>query len=485
MAKGEKKHITKYTFAIIPFRFQQDLMDEDHTIREMGFWKGSDVAYNKLYSHATQFLDKSSSMWGAEEYRFDFSKGRNVTISNKCLYEANYMVKGIQHTTLMSIAKIKLFMFETKIGFIAINIDFGDDIEFDEMCAACSALKTLRETAHGSDDFYLDIKSVDAKEEHSINLRDVIKQILPSDCYLSFERKAKSSPSAIMLSSYLFDGEISEEDAAYYLQALKRAQTKEHNNVVTKERMMRPFKNMYWGFSSQGVANINYLGDYAGEDDFYLKFHNSVSKEYLLMTILLLHQEYTLLDYCQCLSQVDTDNTLEKRLEMMYEFKMKYVTSTISHLENYREFFHKLRETLDIDEMLEEVEMKLQAMHSHISQLRLAEQLAIDKENARRQKEMDDLQKKYMKEEEDRKERINAVVTVLSIALSMFGIASLVGDSVQAINILGIGRFLLFVFVVILVLVAAITAAYFAFPLLKEKARKSFEKFHENRTEDE
>ncbi len=476
--------MTKYTFAIVPFRFQHDLKDMGHSVREMGFWKESNVSYNRLYSHATHILDKNSAMWGAEEYLFDFAKARrsdDVIVRNKCTYVADYMVKGIKHSTPLLINKIKLFLFETKIGFAVINIDFTANISFDEMCAACSALKILRKSNSDSGDYYLNIKSVTENEEHSLNLHSMLERILPSCCSLSFERNSKSDPSAIMLSSFLFEGELTDDEAASCLQVLKRAQTKEHNNVTSKASMIHPFQNMYWDFSPQGVANINYIGDYSGKDSFFNRFSSNVEKEYLYMTILLLHQEYTLLDYCQCLSQVDADSNLEERLEMMYEFKMKYITSAISHLENYRDFFHRLRAALDIDEMLEEVEMKLQAMHSHISQIQMAEQLAIDKENARRQQEMDDLQKKYMDEEEERKERINTVITLLSVVLSMFSIAALVSDSVQAISILGGGRFILYVFLVVLALAAIIIAVYFAFPILKG----IFVKSHKDKTRDD
>jgi len=315
------------------------------------------------------------------------------------------------------------------------------------------------------------------EKSHSVNLREVLSRILPPDCTVSFERATKSDPSAVMLSSFLLKNELTDAEAVGYLQSLKRAQSKEYNNVASTEYLLHPFKNIYWDFSPQGIANINYSEGYSGQDDFLVKYHNHVGKEYLLMTLLLLHQEYTLIDYCQCLSQLDADDTIDKRMETMYGFKMKYVTSTISHLENYRKFFNLFRNTLNIDDLLAEVEMKLQSMYAHISQARMEEQLAIEKENAQRQEEMNALRKKYMDEENERKERISATVSALSVVLALFGVVSVISDGIQAVNTLGVGKSLLATAIILLAVAIVIVATFILFPIVAKKLKAHIDNF--------
>ena len=188
------------------------------------------------------------------------------------------------------------------------------------------------------------------------------------------------------------------------MECLKRSQGSSFGAFEDEnKKYIRPFKNMAWAFSTQGIANINYNDPAVGNIKFLQTFYKNVKREYLLMALIILNQEFVLLDYCQKFtSSVDDIPSIEE-LNRLYNFKIYGTLTTVSHLEHYRTFYSHYSDELGIQAILDEVNTKQNAIY-------LSNKNKIAEEKAKRDK------------------RINRFTKVLSIILSIFGITGLINN---------------------------------------------------------
>jgi len=408
---------TKFTFAIIPFKFSCDFIDFGRNALASGMWHEEASDYSRMYKHIHISVDPDNPNRSILEYKAVLSPEKSAELGFAVSDTVRYILTGKNqigevYTETVLIPEIKMSIFETKIGFLSCNFVFDEDIDFESLCELTCLIKKMRFSRDNQKNKSLTMRH--EGRETCINLLEIIQKMvnhtsgndhntIPAADFFFERSDVKNRVSAFMLSSYLFDGEIDEDEAAKYLKPLKRAQSKAHEVRFTREyekpRILRPFKNMFWGFSSQGAANINYVTGEMSNEAFIRSLYQTIKREYLFMTVFLLNQAYTLIDYCQAFSTVADRAVSEEEMQRMHNFRLRHVYNTTSNLEHYREFYRRLRESLAIDNLMEEVEGKQASLY--------------------RQKE--DLRNEQLKAIEN---KIFAVTTIFTVLLGVLGIIS-------------------------------------------------------------
>lgn len=437
---------TKSTFAIIPFKFKGDFKVYGQRAVESGIWQEKVSDYSRMYKHVHISASPQNPHRSILEYSVSLSPeksaelGFNVSETDKYIFSGRNQI-GDSYTEALLVPEIKMFIFETNIGFFTCKFVFEEDIDFEPMCELTCLIKKMRFSEDNQKNKSLTMRR--EGEERYINLLKIIQYLVNDEelmpgADLFFERSdVRKRVSAFMLSSFLFEKELDEDQAASYLRPLKRAQSKAHEVRFSREyekpKILRPFKNMFWGFSSQGAANINYVVDGISNEKFIRSLNDTVQREYLFMTVFLLNQAYTLMDYCQAFSTIADRAVSEEELTRMHNFRLRHVYNTISNLEHYREYYRRLRDALAIDSLLEEVDSKQASLY--------------------RQKE--ELRNQHLKKIEDRIVAITAIVTVI---LGVQGIISNMNSGYFLLEVIGWKQFLL--------LFAAITGTFAVFILL-------------------
>ncbi len=403
----EKTRIFKYTFMIIPFKFKGEIKNLD--IINSNYFKPCDhnrIQYDRLYKHVADSVAENN----ADRTIIDFWVNRDLMFTDLFRKTLKFKVLTENKKTFITEGYLKdifLYCFENGIGFIVLNFVFDENIDINSMCEILNKLKKIkRERDNSKLDILLNKKSID--------LFTIIEQVadkLDVKYDLFFQHSNKEYVSATMLNSFTYFNPIKddekeklEEDIIHQLECLKRSQGNSYGTLETDEKKyIRPFKNMSWAFSTQGIANINYNDPDVGNIKFLTTFYKNVKREYLLMTLIVLNQEFMLLDYCQKFtSSIDEIPSVEE-LNRLYNFKIHGTFTTVSHLEHYRAFYSHYSDELGIDKILEEVNTKQNAIY-------LSNKNRIAEEKAKRDK------------------NINRFTKVLSVILSIFGITGLINN---------------------------------------------------------
>ena len=295
----------KYTFMIIPFCLEEGELFEEKKVTDSGFFCSIDhnnIKYERLYKHIV------NNVIGEKNIRrtiFDFDIDMQKFLPNmadKLLRfsiikdgEEKYMVRGLLKNVLM-------YYFLDGCGFIVLHFIYEENTPLEQLAEVLNCLKKFdREKA------CFKVKVENREEFEIASLLEEIKKKIGLKIQLFFQHSSRGYVSSVMLNSFLLEGEdVNEQYIQYALDCLKRSQGRSYGTTDNLKYEIHPFKGMYWAFSTQGIANINYVSPEASNKKFYLSFHDNVRQEYLLMTLILLNQEYTLLEFCQKFALVDS-----------------------------------------------------------------------------------------------------------------------------------------------------------------------------------
>jgi hypothetical protein len=174
---------------------------------------------------------------------------------------------------------------------------------------------------------------------------------------------------------------------------------------VKVDDILRPFDNIMWSLSSEGVSNIVYTLD----NEQAMKFFNDTFKtkretNYYFMYILGLLQKYSLLYFTIRSTQVLYQSSIysgaeltkeerDKELKRTREFYSETLKFTVhgyyeqvSYHSHYNEIYVQLIKALRIPEMQQELSPKAEAFHQVIESL-VFEQEMKEKESAKEEKE--------------------------------------------------------------------------------------------------
>ena len=434
----------KYTFMVIPFKFKGNINSD--LIIEKSYFKSCDhnrIQYDRLYKHVADSITENNP----DRTIYDFWVDRDVKFPELFRKTLKFKVQTDNNKIFETSAYLKdifVYCFQNGIGFIVLNFVFDEDIDINTMCEILNKLKKIKREI---DDSKFEI-SLNGSTVDLFSIINELPQGLNVDYDLFFQHSNKEYVSAIMLNSFTYfmpqskdQKEKLEEDILHQLECLKRSQGNSYGTLECDERKyIRAFKNMFWAFSTQGIANINYNDPEVGNINFLQKFYKNVKREYLLMTLIILNQEFTLLDYCQKFTCSIEDIHTIGELNRLYNFKIHGTFTTISHLEHYREFYSRYSEELGIQKILEEVNSKQNAIY-------LSNKNKLTEEKAKRDK------------------KINRFTKVLSVILSIFGITGLINNVATLLTrenafLMSIIVVLVIVFAVILIIALSVISDY-------------------------
>lgn len=439
----ENTRIFKYTFMIIPFKFTGNI---DEGVTNSNYFEPCDhnkIKYDRLYKHIADSISSNNAKRTIFDYWFNRNKNLTeyfrqtlvfkVMTENKKLFKAEGYLKDLF-----------LYCFKNGIGFFVLNFVFDENIDFDTMCEILNKLKKVNRVLENSKfEILLNNEKIDI---YAI-LCSILKKIDP-DADLFFQHSSKEYMSATMFNSFTYfepqEGATKqnlENNMSHQLECLKRSQGGSFGALEDDIKdYIRPFENMAWAFSTQGVANINYNDPTVGNIGFLQSFYKNVKREYLLMALIVLNQEFVLLDYCQKFtSSVDRKPSPEE-LNRLYDFKLHGTFTTVSHLEHYRTFYSHYSKELGIHEILEEVNTKQNAIY-------LSHKNKITEEKTKRDK------------------NINRFTKILSVILSIFGITGLINN---VANLLTRDNALVISSIVVAVVIVAIALVMVASVILEK-----------------
>lgn len=398
--------VLKYTFMIVPLKFK-GRVDNEKIAGTDFFMEGdrSKIKFDRLYKHVADCLDKNN----ADRSIYDFWVDRERVHCD--VFRTPLSFKAVTETkqTFVTQGYLKdafVYLFTDGIGFIVLNFVFDVSTDINAFCELMNKLKKLNRQM---DNTKLEITR-GGEEVNVFSLIEDIARNLGLDCDLFFQHSSKNYVSAVMLNAFTHDKPLPQEQIIEQLACLKRSQGNSYGTCDEAQDYLHPFKNMYWAFSTQGVANITYFDPKVGNTAFLKSFYNNITREYLLMTLIVLNQEYTLLDYCQKFVATPDEIPSVEELNRLYNFKIHSTYTTVSHLEHYRNFYSRFMEEMGISRIMEEVDVKQNSIYLTNKNRQEEERRRKEDERTRRSKHLNDL------------------IKVLSAMLSVFGVVELINN---------------------------------------------------------
>lgn len=420
---------------IVPFSYEKEkysldsiealMLDKDSNANYC--WKVDDIRKGEqdLYDYFLKAFEGTTDgslgwAFSLERKEGDFQKNVGYNVDNstakggkKVLLNLIYVDKKTDKKYLFNVVEAGLYMFHTGIGLFWYEIGFKPEtMPKEELIRFQNNFKELN---RNKADSYIKIvgqenptlKTEETKVDgieyviarhYPVNgeinyvgypvfdmtmgkwIFDILKSI-PGNLHFYEERQCVLDETIIvpdkpLLFNYfsidktqLKDGDLEVVDLAYYLtNGYKRSYIMSKDE---KNNMFKPFDNMYWYVSYEGIGCYAYY-DNSNRDFFVGTLYNKIINDYFLIYIQILQQKHSAIRLSECIEQnlpadveeynnkekyKETAETIQKLLLEVNVFLTKNVWASISHVHHQNllyEYAHKqLRIENDVNSLTE------------------------------------------------------------------------------------------------------------------------------------
>ena len=330
----------EYTFNyhIIPFRFERKYDDKllldiesisivkskSNQEKEIQVWNGNkttngdSISSPNIYKHIRNLVKnyRNNQSIGIkfklnDEVRsyYGFPSAQNNEI------EVTYKKEKFRY----KIKSIDLYLFETQIGFVCLEVDFGSRINSEQIIEYNYILRHIHQISDKQLLISKSLEEIDMQKKNDPtrqNNNDVLMEAFDINNSINrltkilgeliyFEGNSKSIWKSNVFNSICLKNkpidEMEVKETIYKMHRVFKTSYKPSDrdiNFVQNKNMIQTFKNIYWGASLEGCGNLCYLVDEEDTNNFMKStFKGNVKKEYLYLYMLALHQKYALLNY--------------------------------------------------------------------------------------------------------------------------------------------------------------------------------------------
>lgn len=491
------KILNQKNYHVLPFIFERDLESIRQEIKEKTDgkdkkeqkkekWNLKDNSGAHLYVYIKDLITSKDNIGS----RIGIELELNIN-SSDCtefgIYINNNAYKNIRtakENYLFKYDFIKLYLFETGVGFLVYSINFGikenvniDDIingnyyfkKFDQKGIQEDyswEIEQLKEKIKEIDRNIEGLKSENSSEEilekyklrkdkniekikcfekiTSENLRKVYVEKLLKDLNLGVKNYFTSDkgPNYAHLFSYVnFDTNVNEGDINKYIYWLKNSYKKTYKPPFKelinqdKKEYLRLFDNIWWGSSVEGLTCItkNTYDEVANE--FIKSYSGNIEHVYLYMYILTLHMRYALLRYIIDASYLpkDIENYNEEEIKILNKLKQKIILldlrsifNDISNMSSQIKVFDLIRESLRIDKLNYELTNEINNL-DELAKLYYNNQSKIQKE----------IEKKEKEKEKEKQEQVDKMLQIITFMLTIVATSSVIKEMINSVINIG------------------------------------------------
>ena len=400
--------------------------------REISLWNSFDNTHINSYmlDHIKCFLDNENSL-DFNDYLQRWRLNPEIlnpllnfypkshSIPNKSLNISSnetYKLKVNGNTSIdFLINNIDLYLFQSGIGFYIFDVSLHGDYSVKEIETFNYYIKYIREFSNSfylknitvSDDevsLFSSIKEVYFKQysflgdhssiknlhkfeieenklifQYGLNINDIINEL---SSLIDEDFKVKLISNHANLFTFINITGKSENiyESLYYLRKgynRKYIPTKESMNNSTE--ILKPFENLYFGISLEGVSIINDLNKTQNEIFFKNDFPERVRTGYFISFIIALHKRFALLNFRKKLDEIFPSDIpeikIQKKIKGLVENLNKkilgfYINSYFRQISTnslYESFYQKCLKLFHVKDLLEEIKNKSTELQNAIS----------------------------------------------------------------------------------------------------------------------
>ena len=419
-----------FSYLLVPFKYRGDFNQTADSLgaeKEGGlsYWREESLKTQRFYEHIDRLIacddcDSKEIKNLGRKFRLKENEGR-AYLRKQTLKKQDFMgVMGRKNerytycskkiTFDFDIEAVELYLFQTQIGFLVYKITYPDgenrgsrkNRTYDEgdIRELVEKIYYLKKLYNGQKNIQLSLKtSKDTQKTFDLNLSELSEGLLSfaeMTVETYFESSNRHPHQALVYTGVSLEEPWEEEEALENLFYLRRSFkksyliSKEETRTISEE-VYKPFENIYWGVSMEGLAGIAYKSD---QSPFSTEgFLNRCEGSYFYLYILALHQRYALINFSIEASKLGQNHrnkleALKDLKEKLLNFHLQWMFKHLSNITHYTVLYEKMKASLRIEEALEELNSEIHLL-SEMEQLR-KEEILYEKEEA-----MDKLEKSF------------------------------------------------------------------------------------------
>jgi hypothetical protein len=468
----EKVSITDhFCYHIIPFAFNKDYIeakkDLDKQFNDTNkIWERKKFGGGqRIFEHVKHLIydsDDSKETIGIRYELRDSSRAaiglpgnakEKLVLKIKKGSKQNSEIKEYEY----KIKKVHLYVFETQIGFIGLEIEYDfKNIQLEDIIEGNYNIKNV---VQNIDSIYHRRKvkvseTLDANKtlnlDEPLPMREVIKNVTRDlEVTTFFENESGLPKQALVYNAVcLSDTNLEKsfiETSIYEMRRLFRKSYKPSDydiKIEGNEETLQLFENCYWGASLEGVVNIYHLTDDKETNTFFTgTYKGAIEKTYLYFYIIALHQRYALLNFSKAASQVKKTNSIGKedldivktikdeKIKIAY-FNLRCAFKNLSNITHQNKVYYLIRETLKLEDLSAEVNNELFGLAEILENQE--EKILKAEQNARKEEQLK-IESIKTKAEKDRNiketQRFNFLTIAVASLAAFFWLPSIVISS--------------------------------------------------------
>lgn len=294
---------------------------------------------------------------------------------------------GVKQTFKFRLNEISFYIFDSSLGYLVIDIEnMSKDIL--EYVNTSYFIKSIKRDSVRTLEWVLK-KGKDETDVKIVDLINVFNQcfslievenFMNNGPYMQLDNPDVNYPAEMLIFSLLIlenksDIELGNK-SNYWLSRGYKDSYKVDSNAVS-ENTIQKFQNLNWNISTEGVSAVSYLDDKDEQTNAFLNqniiYDSPFTNVYFTLYLLALNQRYTYLNTIKKITinlneSVYSDNIKELRKQYkksMIEISKISITNTFLDISNnslYQNFFDASLNQLRVNEIRNELEMKVKGL---------------------------------------------------------------------------------------------------------------------------
>lgn len=384
--------LNQLNYHIIPFAFNKNYKEVIKILDGSNAWKWNRKAHTQVFTHIEKliFSENNKETIGKKYSLSKDSKTRGrYGLPTSTQSRLNMTIKNKFYCSF-KILSVEMYIFETNVGFIMLEIEFVDDkvnLFVDQIINGNYYFKKFsqRNNIRISYNRKGEYRKTFGKAEYikvDFNREEFVKNITIDFDVDTYFTKVEKPENCIVFSSLTLDRHPSENMIEEYLFRMRRSFKDSYKpspcefNIKDNTEILRMFKNSYWGVSLEGIGNITY----SSKDSFFAQnYKGNLKSTYIYMYILELHKRYALLYLSMLISRLPNtikeymsyekkykENILYRFREKIVFFKFRCIFNETSNITHQAKLFDMIETTLRIKPLLGEMESEIEALTSMV-----------------------------------------------------------------------------------------------------------------------
>lgn len=447
-------------YLIVPFAFNCEWEEAAVRLGKDGQWRPAGFSNQRLFNYVDDlFSNNEPNQILARYYRLEQKSRNRIGLPNN-INTIMKLATG-KGELAVSLTQIELFLFESRVGFLAYKLQMADNCSVNDIVDAAYYAKSFKRSEVTLN--YERKTGKDSSQPMQIRIPDITAVLLEPLTIESFfendlNSKGQQSPHhALVYSAVILDKKPADEEIAEILFRMRRSfkysykPASSEYDLAHNEESLQLFDNIYWGASLEGLSCLTYkLDDKVSNDFLNGTFMGYLENTYLFLYLLALHQRYGLISlameaahlpstlqemrksmhpekYKTGLSKMVKLNSIslhsadvseQSQISMLQEkisyFTLRFLFTQVSAITHHARLYKLMRQVMGINELLWELRLEIEALSAmaeaedlrETQEMRLAErrQWESEKEDRRLQ----------WKKEEDKQEQFQNFALIIS-----------------------------------------------------------------------